>query len=154
MKDSTFYLRLGSIWNSLNSFLQELSIPTHTQKAITDIAENLMRVEINNFFNDWLVVAYIPDEKNVEEPQSRKPSGIIEKKIYDYLHECLYILVHWWEHKIISIPFRPGVTSEHSPSIHWWEHKIIPLPFRPGGTSEHSPPIHWWEYGMTPPGSQ
>jgi len=99
MKDNDFYLRLGDIWNDLNTFWQRLTIPTHSQKSISDLAENLLRVKINSFINDWLVVAYVPDSKNIESPRLRSPSGDTEKKIYDYLIEAIHILSHWWRHK-------------------------------------------------------
>lgn len=99
MTDKEFYLRLGEIWNDLNTFWQKLTVPTHSQSSISDLAEDLLRVKINHFINDWLVVAYIPDSKNVESPRLRNPSSDNEKQIYDYLNETLHILIHWWKNK-------------------------------------------------------
>jgi len=99
MTDEEFYLRLGEIWDDLDTFCRKLTVPTHSQSSISDLAENLLRIKINHFINDWLVVAYVPDSKDVESPRLRSPSGDNENQIYDYLNEALHILVDWWKHK-------------------------------------------------------
>lgn len=99
MKDEQFYSRLKDIWSDLKVFCQKLSIPTHSQMATKDLAGDLLRLKINSFVNDWLVVAYVPDSKDVESPCLRSPSSRDEKQIYDYLKEALHILLCWWKHK-------------------------------------------------------